>query len=57
MSKFAPIELLDKIIRKMKDADIPVQSVEFLADGTIRFNTSSSLPESEDLFTKWEDKL
>ena len=57
MSKFAPIELLDKIILKMKDADIPVQSVEFLADGTIRFNTSSSLPESEDLFTKWEDKL
>ena len=57
MSKFAPIELLDKIIRKMKDADIPVQSVEFLADGTIRFNTSSSLPESEDLFTQWEDKL
>ena len=57
MSKFAPIELLDKIILKMKDADIPVQSVEFLADGTIRFNTSSSLPEREDLFTKWEDKL
>ena len=57
MSKFAPIELLDKIIRKMKDADIPVQSVEFLADGTIRFNTSSSFPESEDLFTQWEDKL
>ena len=57
MSKFAPIDLLDKIILKMKDADIPVQSVEFLADGTIRFNTSSSSPESEDLFTKWEDKL
>ena len=57
MSKFAPIELLDKIILKMKDADIPVQSVEFLADGTIRFNTSSSLPEGEDLFTQWEDKL